>query len=367
MSIVLEHYNYLHTIPELGFQEFKTSDYLASKMEAAGYRVTRGINGTTGIVAELDSGVPGPLLALRADMDALGHIIDGEHCARHTCGHDAHSSVVLTAAQEIIREGIVKKGRLRILFQPAEELGSGAIAMVEGGALDDVDMILGFHLRPVEECVLGEAVPAMHYSASSTFEVTFHGKPAHGARPHLGVNALEAAAQAVMAVKAIPLPPHLTWSVKATRFLCDAGVTNSIPDRATVCWDLRSAQNDLMQTLKEKVKLAIEHSAAALGATADVVLTKEIPAAEIHDEATLLISDAIVDVLGPQGLTEPKSTAGGEDFFFYPRLRPEVKAGFWGLGTNLKPGLHHPDMHFDLNSLEVGVRVFKRCVEKALG
>ncbi|NPE61445.1 amidohydrolase, partial [Dickeya dadantii] len=215
MPNVFDHYRYLHTIPELGFQEFKTADYLAAQLEAAGYRLTRGVNGTTGMVAELNSGAPGPVLALRADMDALGHIIDGEFCARHTCGHDAHASVVLTAAQELMRDGVVKKGRLKILFQPAEELGTGAIAMVEGGAIDDVDMILGFHLRPVEECQLGEAIPAMHYSASSTLEVTFHGQPAHGARPHLGVNALEAAANAVMAVKAVPLAPHLTWSAKA--------------------------------------------------------------------------------------------------------------------------------------------------------
>ncbi|WP_315709909.1 amidohydrolase [Brenneria uluponensis] len=367
MSIVLEHYRYLHTIPELGFQEFQTADYIASQLEAAGYNVTRGVNGTTGIVAELDSAIPGPVLALRADMDALGHIINGEHCARHTCGHDAHASVVLTVAQEVIREGSVKKGRLKILFQPAEELATGAIAMVEGGAIDDVEILLGFHLRPVEECVLGEAIPAMHYSASSTLEVTFHGKPAHGARPHLGINALEAAAYAVMAVKAVPLPPHLTWSAKATRFLCDAGVTNSIPDKAIVCWDLRAAHNDTMDMLKEKVTCAIEHSAAAFGAIADVKLMKFIPAAEIHQDATTLISEAIVDVLGSAGLTPPKSTVGGEDFFFYPRLRPNVKAGFWGLGTNLEPGLHHPDMHFDLKSLEVGVRIFKRCIEKTLG
>ncbi|WKV50239.1 M20 peptidase aminoacylase family protein [Dickeya fangzhongdai] len=367
MSNVFDHYRYLHTIPELGFQEFKTSDYLAAQLEAAGYRLTRGVNGTTGIVAELNSGVPGPVLALRADMDALGHIIDGEFCARHTCGHDAHSSVVLTAAQELMRDGVVKKGRLKILFQPAEELGTGAIAMVEGGAIDDVDMILGFHLRPVEECLLGEAIPAMHYSASSTLEVTFHGQPAHGARPHLGVNALEAAANAVMAVKAVPLAPHLTWSAKATRFLCDAGVTNSIPDNATVCWDLRSSRNDAMDELKAKVIRAIEYSAAAYGATAEIKLLKEIPAADIHDDATALISAAIVDVLGEAGLTAPKSTAGGEDFFFYPRLKPQIKAGFWGLGTNLKPGLHHPDMHFELSSLETGVQVFKRCVEKMQG
>lgn len=367
MSNVLEHYHYLHEIPELGFEEIKTSAYIADQLEKAGLKVTRGINNTTGIVAEIDSGVPGPVLALRADMDALGHIIDGVPCARHTCGHDGHSSVVLTAAQELLKEGAVKRGRLKILFQPAEELGAGALAMVEGGAIDDVDIIFGFHVRPLEECVVGQAVPAVLYSACSTLEATIKGQPAHAARPHLGVNALDAAVQAVQAVNTIHLSPGLNWSVKATRFLCDAGVTNSVPDEARVVWDLRSQENGPMVLLKEKVTQAIINSVAALGAQADVVVLKEMPAAEIHDEATAIIRDAIIEVLGEDGLLDTKTTPGSEDFFYYPVKRPGVKAGFWGLGTNLVPGLHHPDMHFDLSSLEIGVKIFKSCVGKVLG
>lgn len=367
MSNVLEHYHFLHEIPELGFAEFKTSAYIAAQLEAAGIKVTRNINNTTGLMAEIDSGKPGPVLALRADMDALGHIIDGQLCARHTCGHDGHSSVVLTAAQELLREGAVKKGRLKIIFQPAEELGAGALAMIEGGVLDDVEMILGFHLRPREECRVGEAVPAVNYSACSTLEATIKGKPAHAARPHLGINALDAAVQAVQAVNAIHLAPGLNWSVKATRFLCDAGVTNSVPDEARVVWDLRSLENAGMDELKTCVTRAITQSVAALGASAEVVVLKEMPAAEIAEEATALISAAIVDVLGEAGLTAPKTTPGSEDFFYYPVKQPNVKAGFWGLGTDLTPGLHHPEMSFDLSSLETGVDIFKACVYRMLG
>lgn len=367
MSSILEHFNYLHQIPELGFEEVKTSAYIASALVSSGFKVTRHINDTTGIMAELDSGKPGPVLALRADMDALGHIIDGQFEARHTCGHDGHSSVVLTAAQEIIAEGLVKKGRLKILFQPAEELGTGAIALTEGGVLDDVDMLLGFHLRPIEECPLGQAVPAMYYSASATVEVNFHGKAAHAARPHLGVNALDAAAHAVQAVNGIHLSPSLTWSAKATRFLCDAGVTNSIPATAQVCWDLRSAENDGMSELKTRVLRAIESSAVAYGARAEIRILKEMPAAIIDDDATAVIRAAIVEVLGEQGLTDPKSTPGSEDFFHYLRLRPQVKGGFWGLGANLTPGLHHPDMHFDRDALALGVQIFKASVRRVLG
>ena len=117
----------------------------------------------------------------------------------------------------------------------------------------------------------------MYYSASATVMVDFHGKAAHAARPHLGVNALDAASHAVQAVNGIHLAPSLTWSAKATRFLCDAGVTNSVPAKAHVCWDLRSAENDGMATLKERVVRAIESSAAAYGATVDIQIVKEMP------------------------------------------------------------------------------------------
>ncbi|PWC11456.1 amidohydrolase [Brenneria roseae subsp. americana] len=367
MSKTLEHYQHLHQIPELGFQEFNTSSYLADVLARAGFNVTRNVHGTTGIIAELDSGVPGPVMALRADMDALGHIIDGELVARHTCGHDAHSSVVLTTAQEVMSEAIVKKGRLKILFQPAEELGTGALAMVAGGAIDDVDMLLGFHLRPLEECPMGQAIPAMLYSSCATIEAAIAGIPSHAARPHLGINALDAAVAAVQAVNMIHLAPTLTYSVKATRFICDAGVTNSVPAEARVYWDLRSQYNEPMDELKAKVISAIEHSVAAIGATANVSVMKEMPAAVVDDEVTALIAGAIADVLGADGVTEPKLTPGSEDFFHYGRQRPHVKCGFWGLGTNLTPGLHHPDMQFDLESMDIGVRVFKACVKKVLG
>ncbi|HIU63960.1 MAG TPA: amidohydrolase [Candidatus Avacidaminococcus intestinavium] len=367
MSNVLKHYEYLHTIPELALEEFKTSAYLAEQLEKAGFTVTKNIGGATGVVGIYDSGVAGPTLALRADMDALGHIIDGIPCARHTCGHDAHSSVVLSAAEELLKENAIKKGRLKILFQPAEEIAAGALTMVEGGAIEDVDIIIGSHIRPEEECKKGTAIPAMWYSASATADVIIHGKPAHGARPHLGVNAIDAAAAAINAVNAIHLNPNFSYSAKATRFICDAGVTNAIPSLAHLNWDIRSQKNDVMQMLQTKIKAAIEAAVATVGATAEISFIKELPAAEIDEEVTTLLADAITDVLGQDGLLPPFTTAGGEDFFFYKKLKPSIKAGFFGLGVNATPGLHHPDMHFDKDALEIGVNIFKAATKRVLG
>lgn len=366
MSQVLDHYTVLHAIPELGFKEQKTSSYISKVLHDAGYVVSDNINKTTGIVATFDSGKPGVTLALRADMDALGHIVNGEHCAMHTCGHDAHSSVALATAQLVIQEGLIQKGRIKFIFQPAEELGLGALSMIEGGAVDDVDILIGLHIRPKDECPKGFATPAMYYSASTTIEADFQGTPAHGARPHLGINALDAASLAIQAVNTIHLNPSLSFSAKATRCICDAGVTNAIPAKAHVCWDLRAPTNQAMDELKAKIMIALECAAKSIGAEVNAVVSKEIPAAEIDDEATQLIAEAITDILGESGLKAPIYTPGGEDFFNYPIHRKNIKAGFWGLGVDLIPGLHHPDMHFDLDSLETGVEISKACIRRVL-
>ena len=366
MSKLINHYEFLHTIPELGFEEVKTSAYLADHLEQAGFQVSRNVGDTTGLVGIYDSGIPGPTLALRADMDALGHVINGVRCARHTCGHDAHSSIILRVAEELMDEKAIQKGVLKILFQPAEELGAGALAMINGGAIDDVDILLGLHIRPQEECKKGQAIPAMFYAASAIIEAVFTGVPAHGARPHLGVNAIDAATAAIHAVNAIHLNPNLSYSAKATQFLCDSGVTNAIPSEARVCWDIRAQFNSTMDELRTKVFHAIKSGAATVGATAEVQVIRELPAAELNEEMTSLLADSIKEVLGEEGLLKPIYTPGGEDFFFYTQKNPELKAGFWGLGVNALPGLHHPDMHFDVDALHNGVNIIKVAVNKVL-
>lgn len=366
MSQVQDYYNYLHTIPEKSLEEHKTSQFLADQLESFGYRVIRQVGGATGVIGIYDTGRPGPVVAIRADMDSLTHIIDGQEVQRHTCGHDGHMSMVLTAAKWIKEGGLISKGVLKILFQPAEETGEGALSMIKGGAIDDVDWLFGAHVRPFEECQVGQASPAIHYAAARRFVVEFHGKPAHAARPHLGVNAIDAATAAVNAVNAIHLKPTDNYSVKATRFLCDSGVTNAIPDLATVTWDSRAQYNDVMEALEEKFMVAIEGGAGTVGAKANVAFKKGTPAAELDEDATALLSQSIKAVLGDQGLAEEIYTPGSEDFFFYTIHKPSLKAGFFGLGCDLRPGLHHPDMAFDTSALDAGVAIFIKTVESVL-
>jgi len=357
MSRVIELYDYLHTIPELGYEEHKTAAFLADELKKAGFSVTTHVGDTTGVVGVYDSGAKGPVLALRGDIDALGHIVDGKLCAMHTCGHDAHSSMVLAAAEELVKTGAISKGKLKIIFQPAEEIGTGALAMINGGAIEDVDMIFGLHLRPIEETTMGKATPALYHAASERLKAVFHGVAAHGARPHLGVNAIDAAVAAITAVNAIHLNPTESYSIKATQIIADAGVTNAIPSEATVIWDVRSEFNPTMEKLLEKAKSAIIAGAATVGATVDVTNYFAIPAAEYSDEAIDVLTKAIIKVYGNEGLCPPIKTTGGEDFHYYIKEKPSIKAGYFGLGCDLTPGLHNPAMKFNKEALEQGKNV----------
>lgn len=361
---VLETYDVLHAIPELGFQEVKTSAYLAEKLKEFGYEVKTGIGGT-GIIGTLKGKEPGPAVGLRADMDALGHEIDGKLVAIHSCGHDAHSSMVLATAEELARKGIAR-GTLQILFQPAEELLFGAKRMIEAGAAKDLDMLFGIHLRPKQEAVTGQATPALHHGASWVVKAHIEGKIAHGARPHLGVNAINAAAAVIQAANSIFFDPVIPSSIKATQIKGGGPVTNAIPASAEITFDLRSARNETMEEILAKVKVAIEQSAASVGAVGRMEIVGGVPAANYDPEMIELAKEAIVEVLGQEGLMKEIVTPGGEDFHFFAKELPGLKTTYLGLGCDLTPGLHDPRMSFDKNALEKGAQTLVVLAEKAL-
>ena len=361
---VLETYDYLHKIPEVGFQEEKTSNYLAEKLKSFGYEVTRGY-GVTGIVGILNGKTAGYKVGLRADMDALGHEVDGKLVAIHSCGHDAHSSMVLAAAEALALKGI-EKGQVQILFQPAEEILFGASRMIEDGAGKDLDMLFGMHLRPGQEAKLGQATPALHHGASYVVKAHLEGKTAHGARPHLGINAIHAASAVIQAVLSIATDPVIPSSVKATQIKGGGPVSNAIPASAEVTFDLRSRENGTMTLLLEKVKDAIEKGAAAVGAVGRMEIIGGVPAAEYDKEMVELAKESIVAVLGKDGLMEELVTPGGEDFHFFTQRIPGLKTTYLGLGCDLTPGLHDPQMSFNKDALELGAKILVDLTEKAL-
>jgi amidohydrolase len=355
----------LHKIPEVGFQEVKTAAFLAAALEKAGYQVQTGLGGT-GVTGLLPSGRPGPTVALRADMDALAHEVGGQNCAIHSCGHDAHCAMVLTAAEEIARRGIAK-GALKIIFQPGEEVLFGALKMIEAGAIDDVDMILGLHLRPIQEAKGGEATPGLFPGASCRVKALIEGVTAHGARPHLGVNAIDAAAAAICAVNAIRTDPLIPSSIKTTQINGGGPAANAIPAKAELIFDLRSQKNPVMDSMVAKVKTSVSNAAAAIGATASLEVLGGCPAAEYDEDMVALFAEAIEAVIGKDGLLPPITTPGAEDFHNYKQKKPGLKAAYMGLGVNLAPGLHHPEMRFEPEFLLNGVNILLYSVKKLLG
>lgn len=219
----------LHKLAELSGQEIKTAQYIQNKLEEMGFNVRSGVGGH-GLVVDIDSGVAGPTVMLRADIDALPYADpnDPERIeAIHACGHDAHAAILLAAAPEIRKN--LKKGKVRLAFQPAEESLQGALAMIKDGVLDGVDIVVGSHIRPVQDLPFGKYCASVNHVACATVEVRIDGKQAHAARPHLGINPIEAASQYIASVGLIKIDPNKSWSVKPTQIHSEVGATNSIP------------------------------------------------------------------------------------------------------------------------------------------
>lgn len=368
VTYVHEIYDYLHTIPELGFEEYKTSAFILEKLREAGFEdqdIISGIAGT-GILVTIDSGRPGTVLALRADMDCLEFIIDGQRKLIHACGHDGHVSMLLTAAREIKNRGLVKQGKLKILFQPAEEKLFGALKVIETGVLNDVEEMVGMHLRPKQDCRLGRAIPAMYHNASCIMHFSIKGKTAHGSKPHIGVNAADAAALAVQAVNMIRVNPAIPSSVKVTNIKLPGETYNNIPDDAFMALDLRSESNEEIEHMKELVVRAIEHAAAAVGAKAELIFAGGVPAAEFDEDMIKLAEEVITDVFGEHGSIGIFKNSGGEDFHYYTQ-KLHCKTTYMGLGADAVPGFHNPNVVIDTKALEYGVELWCKLVEKRLG
>lgn len=358
-----ETFEYLHSIPEVGWQEHKTSKFVADELKKFGYDVRENVNGSTGVIGILDSGKDGPVFALRADMDALEFEGEnGKYCV-HACGHDAHTTMVLAAAKDIIKKGI-NKGKLYLVFQPAEEVLGGAQSIIESGLIDEVEEMSGIHLRPKVETELGTATPALVHGASYRIMLKIKGLNSHGARPHLGVNVIDAASLLVSGINAIRLDPAVAHSIKVTRLIAGGDTVNLVPDSADIAMDLRAQTNEVMEEMIQKAKEVITNSAKVIGAKAEIELIGGVPAAEYDDELVEETRKAIVEILGEA--KDPLVTVGGEDFHYYSKLKG-IKTSYIGIGCDLEPGLHHPDMSFNIEGLYDGVKILEKLVENKLG
>ena len=354
-------FDHLHQNPEISWKEVQTTQFLKEQLEKAGYRVQT-FDDCTGVVGEIGEG--DFTVGLRADMDALWQEKDGKWQAIHSCGHDSHSTMALGVALLFNKMNYKPPGKLKILFQPAEEKGTGALKMLQKGVMDDVDFLYGVHLRPIQELRSGYASPAILHGASQYITGEIKGESAHGARPHLGINAIEVASSLIQEMSNIHIDPQVPASIKMTGIHAGGPNGNTIPDRCEFTLDLRAQTNDVMNQLEFKLTQMIEGISTIYDAEIKLHSEIKLAAAEVDPTAQQIMENAIQEVVGPEYCAPPVVTSGGEDFHFYSLMKQDLKTTMLGLGCDLKPGLHHPDMTFHREDLLIGIEILAKTVMK---
>ncbi|PIC94675.1 amidohydrolase [Sporosarcina sp. P26b] len=359
--LIEEVFTHLHEHPEISWQEVETTKYLQQLLENEGFHVTT-FEDSTGLVVTLGTGKH--CVALRSDIDALWQEVDGVYQANHSCGHDAHMTMAVGTLLVLKRLGIPKEGRLKVIFQPAEEKGTGALSFVEKGVVDDVDYLYGVHLRPIQELGDGYSTPAILHGSAKMVTGSITGTDAHGARPHLGQNAIEVMAQLVQAIHAIHVDPMVPHSAKMTMFQAGGESANIIPGNAVFSLDIRAQTNEVMEKLMSQVEKMISTVAEMFEVQINFEIKSEIAAAQVDGTAVEIMARAIAETVGEQSLVPPIVTPGGEDFHYYTLKRPAIKATMLGLGCDLSPGLHHPNMTFNHDSILTGIEILARAVNR---
>ena len=378
-ELLIETRRDLHRHPELGFQEHRTAGIVAERLRAAGYEVETGV-AETGVVGTLRGGAgEGPVLLLRADMDALpipeewAHDFVSTHAGvMHACGHDAHVAIGLAVAERLARTRDEWGGTARYVFQPAEEGGGGAARMVKEGVLEGVDFALGLHIWLGLPSGIVGVVPGPFMASSGVFEITVRGKGGHGALPHETVDAIVAASQVVTALQTIvsrnvsPLDPAVV-----TIGMFQAGTAyNVIAGSAQLTGTVRAFDVAACEELPRRIERVVAGVCSALGAEYSFEYTQDAPPT-INDPALAeVVRAAAEEVVGADRVrTDPDvRTMAAEDF---GEFLVRVPGCYFFVGArNEETGAIHPhhNPRFDLceDALPVSVDVLERAARRVL-
>lgn len=356
---IYQWFEHFHKYPEVSWKEYETTKKIASILDElnVSYRL---LGDVPGLIAEIGTG--DEIVAVRADIDALWQEVDGKWQANHSCGHDANITMVLGAL--LLLKDRPLQHRVRFIFQPAEELGNGACAAFERGAVDGVSHLFGVHLRPIEELPLGKVSPAIHHGAAYFLEGTIRGTDAHGARPHQGKNAIDVIMAVQQMLNSIHLSPFEPHSAKLTKIVADGGSTNIIPGSASFSMDIRAQRNNQLELLRSRIEFGLKSIQQQFEIDMDWKWLDFTPGAEVSSVAAHMAKNAIIETLGEEHLAEEITTPGSDDFHFYTVEKPELKATMVGIGANLTPGLHHPKMTFERSALIDAAKVLACVLEK---
>jgi amidohydrolase len=349
---------YLHQHPELSFEEVETPKYIAAYHEKLGHEVRTGVGGR-GVVAKLKGGKPGKTVALRADFDALPiheendvpykSKVDG---VMHACGHDGHTATLLVLAKILNSMKDEIEGTIVFIHQHAEEYQpGGAIAMIEDGCLEGVDVIFGTHLwatLPVGE-VGYRTGPFM--AAADRFHVKIQGKGGHGAQPHLTKDAIVIGSQLVTNLQQLvsrrvnPLDSAVV-SIGAFEAV---NAFNVIADTAKLTGTVRTFNEDVRDLLEKEIERVIEGTCVAADATYNYQFLRGYPAVVNHAEETDFIAEIAKNVPEVTDATEMEAQMGGEDFAYYLQ---HVRGTFFYTGAqhpnwDVTYPHHHPKFDID--------------------
>lgn len=353
-------FDHFHKYPEVSWKEFETTKKIASILDELGVTY-RTFDDVTGLVAEIGTGED--VIAVRADIDALWQEVDGVMQANHSCGHDANISMVLGALLELKDKPLNK--RIRFIFQPAEETGGGALAMLKKGIVDDVSYLFGIHLRPAEELPYGKITPAIHHGAAVFLQGTINGVDAHGARPHQGKNAIDTLFAIQQMLHTIHINPFEVYSAKMTKMVADGGSVNIIPGKAAFSLDVRAQKNEVLLDLQKRIEKGFKQIEEMYETPIKWEWLDMTPGAEVSQAAAKIAERSIVEAFGKDYLAPAVVTPGSDDFHFYTVTKPEIKAVMLGIGADLGPGLHHPQMTFKKEALIDGVRALATTLKNA--
>jgi amidohydrolase len=366
----------VHQHPELGYREHRTTGKLVEALERAGLR-PRVLPIGTGLACEIGSG--DRLVALRADIDALplqdvkpvpyASTVPG---VCHACGHDVHTTAVLGAALALAAAPDLP-GRVRVVFQPAEEsVPGGALDAVDGGVLKDVERIFALHCDPKLETGLVGLRTGPITAACDQLDVRLSGPGGHTARPHQTVDLVYALGEVITQVPGLlSRRADPRWGMSLVWGSVNSGLApNAIPQQGTLSGTVRMLDRDAWEGAERLVRGLVEQVVRPTGATVEIDYRQGVPPVVNEVTSTGLLRSGVLAALGPEAVTTTEQSLGGEDFAWYLRHVPGALARL-GVRRPGDPGpfldLHRPTFDVDEAAIAAGVKVLVHTVLATLG
>ncbi len=369
----------LHRHPELKFEEKRTARVIEEGLRGCGLEVRTGVGGT-GVTGLWRGGDEGPVLAIRADMDALpiqeeggrpyGSLWPG---VMHACGHDAHVTMALGAARYLAGQGAHLRGAVKFIFQPAEEGGGGGLKMIEDGVLEGpkVDRILALHVLPTIPPGSFGFTEGSAQASVDDFVVRLAGRGSHAAYPQRAKNPILAACELIPALHAMTNPstePEKALVVSVTKVAAGSAF-NVIPQRAELWGTLRALDEGVRAMAREEIQRVAHEAAQGHGVQVEVEMRNGYPVLVSDPKVLSFAREVAASLVGDAAVLELPPSMGAEDFAYFLERCPGayLKLGCGKGDGGETPMLHTPQFDLDEGILPVGVEFWVRCAESFLG